>query len=31
MNHHAYKEVIEYYFYNGYTLRYTGGMAPDIC
>ncbi|CAD8044316.1 unnamed protein product [Paramecium primaurelia] len=31
INHNAYREVLEYYFHNGYTLRYTGGMAPDIC
>ncbi|KAM3145972.1 hypothetical protein pb186bvf_001950 [Paramecium bursaria] len=27
----AYKELLDYWISNGYTLRYTGGMAPDIC
>lgn len=30
-DHKAYKEVLEHWFHTGYTLRYSGGMAPDIC
>jgi len=26
----GYKECIKYWFEKGYTLRYTGGMVPDI-
>ena len=29
--HAAYREVVDYWIHNGYTLRYSGGMAPDIC
>ena len=25
-----YKKCIDYWIENGYTLRYTGGMVPDI-
>lgn len=25
-----YKKCIDYWIDNGYTLRYTGGMVPDI-
>ena len=27
----AYKELVDYWLLNGYTLRYSGGMAPDVC
>lgn len=30
MNNPAYREVVDYWMHNGYTLRYSGGMAADI-
>ncbi|CAK72962.1 unnamed protein product (macronuclear) [Paramecium tetraurelia] len=31
VDHIPYREVVDYWIHNGYTLRYSGGMAPDIC
>jgi fructose-1,6-bisphosphatase len=30
MDNPAYREVVDYWIHNGYTLRYSGGMAADI-
>jgi len=26
-----YKELVNYWMENRYTLRYTGGLVPDVC